>query len=169
MVAAAAAPDLSGLPLAWQGPLRPSDKISPLLEGGSAAAPLAIFHDDLEPSKIAEIVRSLGFDIVPNPGLLPGQLVITRPVGRLPELSRFDEVAYPLPASADRAAGSRLRGCGHRSRADRRVRPYRNWLVERCVRECTGPVLYPYPDRKARRQYVTCGNRADSERVDPLR
>jgi Matrixin/Glucodextranase, domain B len=111
MVSSSPSADLNGLPLEWAGALEASDKISPVLTGQVSGAILAIFHADVSLPRAREIVLSLGFDIVPNAGLLPGQLVLNGPIDRLPELARFDEVAYLLPASPDLAAGVPVAGC----------------------------------------------------------
>jgi len=111
MVSSAADADLSGLPLLGTASLESTDKISPLMAAQVAGSFLAIFHADVDPQRTQDIVRSLGFDIVATPGLLPNQLVLSGPIGRLPELTAFDEVAYVLPASPDLAAGVEVAGC----------------------------------------------------------
>jgi Matrixin len=111
MVSSRAVVSLAGLPLAGAGSLEALDKISPLLAEQVTGAVLAVFHSDVEVSREREIPRSLGFDIIENPGLLPNQLVLAGPLDRVPELAKLDEVAYVLPASADLAAGNPVAGC----------------------------------------------------------
>ncbi|MBS1856271.1 MAG: matrixin family metalloprotease [Acidobacteria bacterium] len=111
MVAAGPRADLSGLNVAWAGALEAEDKISPLLAGQVSGAVLAVFHADVEMPRARQVARSLGFDAIENPGLLPRQLVLSGPLARLKELAEFDEVAYLMPASADLAAGVRVAGC----------------------------------------------------------
>jgi hypothetical protein len=111
MVSSPAEVSLADLPLAGSGSLETADKISPLLAEWVAGAVLAVFHSDVEEPREREIVHSLGFDIIDNRGLLPNQLVLAGPIGRVPELAAFDEVAYVLPASPDLAAGLPVAGC----------------------------------------------------------
>ncbi len=111
MVSGEGALNLEGMDLEWSGPLDPADKISPALATGTTAAYLVFFHPDVDVSDAREMVLALGFDILENPYLLAGQLLVTGDVGGVPELAALDAVAYILPASADLVSGSPVMGC----------------------------------------------------------
>ena len=111
MVTAGPDVDLTGLGVAWAGSLSVSDKISPALAGQVSGAVLAVFHPDVSATRMRQIARAQGYDVLTNAGLLEAQLVLSGPLSRLQELAGFDEVAYLLPASPDLAAGNPVAGC----------------------------------------------------------
>jgi hypothetical protein len=111
MVASPVTPDLDGLDILSAGTLAPSDKISPLLADQVTGALLVVFHTDVEMAKARDLVRARGFDVLENPALLAGHLVVSGPHSALGALAESDEVAYIMPASADLAAGIPLAGC----------------------------------------------------------
>src|ERR1039457_3501805 len=55
--------------------------------------------------------RARGFDVLENPSMLPGQLVLSGPHTALDALAEYDDVSYIMPASADLAAGIPVAGC----------------------------------------------------------
>jgi hypothetical protein len=111
MVSADPAVDLSGIDLLWAGSLTVSDKISPVLAQQTSGAVLAVFHADVRLARARQIARSQGFDVLESPGLLGSELVLSGPLGRLPDLAAFDEVSYLMPASPDLASGATVTGC----------------------------------------------------------
>ena len=111
MVASPVTPDLDGLEVLSAGALQPFDKISPVLADQVTGALLVVFHPDVEMAKARDIVRARGFDVLENPALLPGHLVVSGPHSALGALAESDEVAYIMPASAELAAGIPLEGC----------------------------------------------------------
>ena len=111
MVAAGPFTDLSGLDIVWAGSLNISDKISPALAEQVSGAVLAVFHPDVEASRMRQIARMQGYDVLENAGMLDRQLVLSGPLSRLDELAAYDEVTYLLPASPDLAAGNPVAGC----------------------------------------------------------
>ncbi len=105
-------PELGGLDVTWTGRLAPADKISPLLREREAGAYLVVFHADVPEGTGEELARRSGFNILPSPSLLPGQLMVAGGGGgALEALTGLDEVAYVLPASGALAAGEELIGC----------------------------------------------------------
>jgi len=111
MVSADPSADFSGLGLLWAGSLAAEEKVSPVLAGQVAGPVLAVFHNDVPDEWARRIARWSGFDVLPNPGLLPHHLVLSGPLTRLAGLAAYDEVAYLLPASPDLAAGIPVSGC----------------------------------------------------------
>lgn len=110
MVSASSVLDLEGLDAIWFGPLDPADKISPALATLDASVYVVIFHADVDMAKARALVTGQGFQVLENPGLLPGQLLViglAEPNG----LAADDDVAYILPASADLVAGNPVMGC----------------------------------------------------------
>jgi len=55
------------------------------------------------------VVEAYGFEIIENPDLLPGQLIVTG--SNLAGLTASDDVAWVMPASADLVAGNPVIGC----------------------------------------------------------
>jgi hypothetical protein len=111
MVSSTGATDLHGLDVAWAGSLESAAKISPLLYEIQSAGSLVIFHPDVDLSRARALVQKHGFDVLANPDLLPGQLLVAGNVAGLDRLAEEDEVAYILPASADLVAGNPVTGC----------------------------------------------------------
>jgi hypothetical protein len=103
--------DLEGLGVTWSGPLEAADKISPQLARGTAAAYLVVFHPDVEPVKERELVQAQGFDVLENPYLLPGNLLVAGNGRAIAGLAASDEVAYIFPASTDLVSGYPVMGC----------------------------------------------------------
>jgi hypothetical protein len=111
MVASSVVPDLEGLGVISAGALEPSDKISPLLADQVTGALLVVFHVDVEMAKAREAVRARGFDVLENPSLLTGHLVVAGPHSALGALAEYDDVAYIMPASAELAGAILVAGC----------------------------------------------------------
>ncbi len=111
MVSSAPDADLTGLDVRFAGPLPPADKISPELETRNSPAYLVIFHSDVDMDTSRALATQHGFVIHDNPGLLPGHLVVGGGWRELYELAAADEVAYVLPARADLAFGTGVKGC----------------------------------------------------------
>jgi hypothetical protein len=103
MVAAAKPAGLQGLEATWAGPLEAADKISPELARGRVRAYLVVFHADVPMEEARALVEAYGFQIIDNPDLLRGQLVVTGT--DIPDLAASDSVAYIMPASTDLVAG----------------------------------------------------------------
>jgi hypothetical protein len=111
MVASPGAPNLEGLDVLSAAALEPSDKISPLLADQVTGALLVVLHPDAGMAAAREAVRAHGFEVLENPALLPGHLVVSGPHSAIDALAAYDGVAYIMPASADLAAGIPLAGC----------------------------------------------------------
>lgn len=102
---------LAGLDVRWSGVLEASDKLSSALDSEPGTAFLAVFHPDVEGEAARALARELGFDVIENPALLPGQLLLAGAAARLPLLAARDEAAYIMPASADLVAGTPVAAC----------------------------------------------------------
>ncbi len=111
MVASATAMNLEGLGVLSAAPLEPADKISPLLADQVTGALLVVFHPDAEMAVARDALRAHGFEVLENPTLLPGHLVVSGPYSAIDALAGYDDVAYIMPASAELAAGVPLAGC----------------------------------------------------------
>jgi hypothetical protein len=111
LVASSGALNLEGLEVLSAAALEPSDKISPLLANQVTGALLVVLHPDIGTAVAREAVRARGFDVLENPALLPGHLVVSGPHSAIDALAGYDGVAYIMPASADLAAGVPLAGC----------------------------------------------------------
>lgn len=111
MVASPVTPDVEGLGVLSVAAMEPSDKISPLLADQVTGALLLIFHLDVDMATARAEVRASGFDVLENPSMLPGQLVISGAYSAIGGLAECDDVAYIMPASADLAAGIPLAAC----------------------------------------------------------
>ena len=111
MVSSQRPPELGGLGVTWTGQLDPADKLSPALDSGSTGEYLVFFHADVDPAYQRALVLSLGFDIIENPYLLSGQLLVTGGAGELAALAAADAVAYIFPASTDLVSGAPVMGC----------------------------------------------------------
>jgi len=111
LLVAAAAPQLDGLPVAWAGALEAADKISPQLDQEASGPILVEFYADVAGDAARAVATSSGFDVIENPSLLPGQLVVTGPHSGIETLAARDEVEYILPAAPELAAGEPMAGC----------------------------------------------------------
>jgi hypothetical protein len=111
MVASPVAPDVTGLGVISAAPLDASYKISPLLARQATGPLLVVFYPDVVMAAARAEVRALGFDVLENPSMLPGQLVLSGSYSALDALAESDDVSYIMPASADLAAGVPLAGC----------------------------------------------------------
>ena len=111
MVASSRIPNLEGLGALSATGLEASDKISPLLDEQVSGALLVVFHADTVLDTVREEVIASGFEVVENPTMLTGHLVVNGPHTAIPSLAALDEVAYIMPASAELAAGVPLVGC----------------------------------------------------------
>ena len=72
---------------------------------------LAIFHGDVGADRARELARASGFDVVENPALAPGHLLLTGSFRRLAELAARDELAYVMEASVNLVAGVPVMSC----------------------------------------------------------
>ena len=111
MVASAGTPDVRGLNVVWLGQLDASDKLSPEVARGVAGPYLVILHADVAESAGRELAAAEGFDVLENPYLLPGQLLMAGN-GSVDGLAKSDSVAYILTASADLVSRAPVMGCG---------------------------------------------------------
>ena len=111
MVASPVAPDLEGLGVLSATPLDASYKISPLLADKVTGPLLVVFYADVDMATARVEARARGFDVLENPSMLPGQLVLSGAYSALDALAEFDDVSYIMPASADLAAGIPVAGC----------------------------------------------------------
>ncbi|HST89384.1 MAG TPA: hypothetical protein VLJ14_13495, partial [Ktedonobacterales bacterium] len=111
MVASPVVPNLEGLGALSAAPLDASEKISPLLEEQVTGALLVVFHSDAMMAKAHDEAAASGFEVIENPAMLAGQLVVTGPHTAIPALAAYDDVAYIMPASPELAAGIPLAGC----------------------------------------------------------
>jgi len=111
LLVAAAGADLGGLPVEWSGALETADKISPQLDQQTAGPLLVEFYSDVPPDVARSVVVELGFDVIENPSVLPGQLVVTGAHSDIGNLAARDEVKYILPAAPELAAGEPMAGC----------------------------------------------------------
>ena len=102
---------LDGLDVAGVSSLDPADKISPLLRDQTAGPLLVEFYPDVLPERARSVAATQGFDVIANPGLLPGQLVLAGAHTRIAALAEAPEVSYILPAAPELAAGEVLPGC----------------------------------------------------------
>jgi hypothetical protein len=111
MVASPVTPNLEGLEVLSATPLDPSHKISPLLADQVSGPLLVVFYADVDMAKARVEARARGFDVLENPSMLPGQLVLSGSYSALAALGEYDDVSYIMPASADLAAGFPVAGC----------------------------------------------------------
>ncbi len=111
MVASLTTPDLQGLNVVSLTTMDVSDKISPLLGETVSGALLVFFHADVADAVARAAVRELGFDVIENASLLPGQLILQGAHRGIEALAARDEVAYIIPASPELAAGVPAAGC----------------------------------------------------------
>jgi hypothetical protein len=111
MVAARKPLVLEGLDILSVASMDISDKISPVLAEQTSGALLVIFHVDVDAATARGVVRDLAFDVVENPSVLPGHLVIEGPHTGIEALAARDEVAYIMPASPELAARVPVAGC----------------------------------------------------------
>ncbi len=112
MVASRTKPDVRGLDVFSIVTLSVSDKISPVLAEQVSGALLVIFQADVSEAEGRGAARDLGFDILENRYLIPGQLVLAGPHSGIEALAARDEVAYILPASPVVAGGLPVAACG---------------------------------------------------------
>ena len=103
--------DLRGLGVTWVGPMRPADKISPALAGDAGSVYLLMFHPDVAAGVARGIVQDHGLQILENPGLLPGHLLVAGNRDEVLRLASSDDVAYILPARTELAIRRKVYGC----------------------------------------------------------
>lgn len=101
---------LDGL-ASWVDALEAQDKMSPDLNRQTGGPLLVEFYQDVAMDRARSVVANLGFDVIENPGLLPGHLVVTGQAARIEALAEQDEVEYILPAAPELAAGEEMTGC----------------------------------------------------------
>ena len=111
MVASPVAPDLEGLGVLSAGVLEASDKISPLLADQVTGRCWWCSTRMWRWLTARVEVRARGFDVLENPSMLAGHLVVSGAHSALGALAECDDVAYIMPASAELAAGIPLAGC----------------------------------------------------------
>jgi hypothetical protein len=102
---------LEGLGVIWAGELQAEDKISPLLATHPSSAFLVIFYPDVDMEKARALTRLEGFEILDNPNLLSGQLLVIGAYNAIGDLAAWDEVSYIMPASPDLLAGNPVMAC----------------------------------------------------------
>src|ERR1039457_4798396 len=86
--------NLEDLGLSWAGELEAEDKISPVLATHASNAFLVIFYLDVDMEKARAVARLEGFEILENPDLLPGQLLVIGAYSGILRLAAWDEVSY---------------------------------------------------------------------------
>lgn len=86
------------------------DKLSPLASQGSGYY-VVIFQPDADMADAQALAESYGFQILPNPVLLPQQLLIGGDPSQLANLAAWDEVSYIIPASAGLVSGAPVMAC----------------------------------------------------------
>jgi hypothetical protein len=111
MVASPVTPELEGLEVLSATPLDASSKISPLLADQVSGPLLVVFYADVDMATARAEARARGFDVLENPSMLPGHLVLSGSYSALDALADSDDVSYIMPASADLAAGIPVAGC----------------------------------------------------------
>ncbi|MGA2883333.1 MAG: matrixin family metalloprotease [Bryobacteraceae bacterium] len=106
---------LSGLGIQWMGRLRPSEKLSPELDGklvaGQAPPVLVEFYSDVPDGEARAIAMENGAAIHEHPDLLPHHLLIEGTVDQVRRLAGWDEVSYIFPASGDLIRGLPVHAC----------------------------------------------------------
>ena len=105
-----------------------------------------------------------GFEVVANPAMLPGQLVVNGPHTALATLAALDDVAYIMPASPELAAGVPMAGCAGASTEAGPVGEYvlmsRGW-----AKDAAGRVDLRYSIRNLTDQMPAATARAEIERA----
>ena len=102
---------LDGLDISSVSVLKAADKISPLLSQQATGPLLVEFYPDVDPAAARAAAAAAGFEVIENPGLLPGQLVLSGSHSRIEAMAEAGEVSYILPAAPELAAGEVLPGC----------------------------------------------------------
>jgi hypothetical protein len=109
---------LEALGVRYAAPFRNVDKISPLISSRGPQAwngyLLVEFYPDVDMNDARALVLRLGIDLIENPDLTPGQLMIrvanaVRPLFPVELLAAQDETAYIFPASQELVAGTPTR------------------------------------------------------------
>lgn len=111
MVGFDGAPDWQGLGVIWSGPLDAADKISPALADDAGRVYLMIFHPDVDGRDAREIVAARGLQILDNPGLLSGHLLVAGHPADVLALASNDAVAYIMPGSTELALRKHVYTC----------------------------------------------------------
>jgi Matrixin/Glucodextranase, domain B len=111
MVAADASPELGQLGALWAGSMQANEKLSPDLDTGPRNAFLVMMHPDVPPDAARQLLRSRGFVILDQPGLLPHHFVVIGPYRGIYSLAASDEVAYIMPPSNDLLSGQPVMAC----------------------------------------------------------
>uniref|UniRef100_Q029Q8 Peptidase M10A and M12B, matrixin and adamalysin n=1 Tax=Solibacter usitatus (strain Ellin6076) TaxID=234267 RepID=Q029Q8_SOLUE len=164
IVASAAPPDLRGLNVVSMTTMDVSDKISPVLGGTISGALLVFFHADITDSVARAVVRELGFDVIENAALLPGQLILQGAHRGIDALAARDEVAYIIPASPELAAGIPVAGCVG---AATQVAPVGQYVLMSAgwPRDSAGKVTLQYFIRSLTDQLDPATSRSEIERA----
>jgi hypothetical protein len=106
---------LEGLGVRYAAPIRDADKVSPLISSRGPQAwngyLLVDFHPDVDLTDARALVLRLGIELIENPDLTPGELMIhvensSRPLFPVELLAAQDETAYIFPAAPELVAGS---------------------------------------------------------------
>lgn len=107
---------LVGSGIEWVVPLKPEQKISPLLHdrasGDARQDFLVEFHSDVAVGDAITVALRSGFLLKARSDLLPNHLLLSGAADRLPQLAEWDEVEYIFPAMSARAQATPLYGCG---------------------------------------------------------
>jgi hypothetical protein len=100
-----------GLELLWASAVEASAKVSGEFAGEPAGAYLAMFHRDVAPLLARRLAEEAGLQVLENPDLLPGHLLLAGSRERMRSLAGRDEVWHVVPPSADLLARRRVYGC----------------------------------------------------------
>jgi hypothetical protein len=111
MVVSGRVPDLTELGATWAGGLEASEKLSPDLAAGPRNAFLVMMHQDVPQQAARQLLRSRGFVILEQPGLLLGHFVVIGPYHAIYALAASDEVAYIMPPSTGLLSGQPVMAC----------------------------------------------------------
>ena len=111
MVAPRGEPDLHGLGVTWAGPMNPADKISPALANDRSGSYLLMFHPDVAAEIARGRVEDAGLQILEDPGLAPGHLLVAGGWEQVFRLAESDDLAYVLPARTEMVLRKRVYAC----------------------------------------------------------
>ncbi|HMD71456.1 MAG TPA: matrixin family metalloprotease [Bryobacteraceae bacterium] len=103
--------DARGLELLWAAGVDAPEKISGEFAHESTGAYLAVFHGDVDPLLARRMAGEAGLQVLENPDLLPGHLLLAGSWERLAGLARRDEVWRIVPPSVDLLARRHVFGC----------------------------------------------------------
>ena len=102
--------DGAGLGMTGWVRMSAEDKLSPL-NAGAEGYYVAVFQPDANMADARALVESYGFQVLPNPAMLPQQLLIAGDSSHLASLAQWDEVSYIMPASPELVSGTPVLSC----------------------------------------------------------